>query len=99
MCELARLHKIKPVICSVTPASAFGWRQELTPAQDIIKLNEMLKDYAKSKHIPYVDYHSYLKDDNDGLPAKYSRDGVHPNIECYRIMESIILKTVPGQKH
>lgn len=67
MCELAKLHRIKPVICSVTPASSFSWRQELSPAEDIIRLNEMLREYAESHRIPYVDYHSALKDKLNGM--------------------------------
>lgn len=94
MCELAKANGIKPVICSVLPADRFGWRPGLTPAQDIVRLNEMLKEYAASAHIKYVDYHSVLKDENNALPAKYADDGVHPNMDCYKIMEEIILKAL-----
>ena len=92
MCELARFHKIKPILCSVLPAKSFRWRKELQPAADIIKLNEMIKAYAESEKIPYVDYHSVLKDEEGGLPEKHAADGVHPNIDCYKIMEEIIMR-------
>ena len=92
MCEIAKYNKIKPVICSVLPAKAYKWRPELQPSDDIIKLNKMLKEYAKSAKIPYVDYHSGLKDENNGLPKHYAEDGVHPNLDCYKIMEEQILK-------
>ena len=92
MCELAKLHKIKPILCSVLPAEQYRWRKELQPAEDIIKLNEMIKEYAKSQKIPYVDYHTVLRNENGGLPSEYSGDGVHPNIECYKVMEEIILQ-------
>ena len=91
MCELAKAHKIKPIICSVLPAAAYRWRKEIKPADEIVKLNRMLYEYAKSKKIPYVDYHSVLKDENNGLPEVHAADGVHPNIDCYKIMENIIL--------
>lgn len=94
MCELAQANKIKPVICSVLPADRYGWRPELKPAADIVKLNEMLKAYAESARIQYVDYHSILKDANNGLPAIHAEDGVHPNLSCYKIMEGIILKVL-----
>ena len=96
MCELARHHNIKPILCSVLPAYQFGWRKELTPAEEIIKLNEMILAYAKKSDIPYVDYHSVLKDERNGLPEKYAKDGVHPNNTCYRLMEDIILNTLPA---
>ena len=96
MCELARLHDIKPILCSVLPAYQFKWRKELRPAEDIIKLNEMIKEYAQKSDIPYVDYHSALKDERNGLPENYANDGVHPNHACYRIMEGLILKSFPA---
>ena len=91
MCELARANKIKPVVCSTLPAKAFKWRPEMKPANDIIRLNEMIKAYAKENKIPYVDYHSALKDEENGLPRKYSKDGVHPNAQGYAVMESVIM--------
>ena len=92
MCELAKAHKIKPILCSALPATGFRWRKELQPADDIIKLNEMIKEYARAERIPYVDYHSVLKDENNGLPEKHAADGVHPNLDCYKIMEDIVIR-------
>lgn len=92
MCELAKVHKIKPVLCSVLPAAAYRWRKEIRPAEDIVKLNSMIQEYAKADRIPYVDYHSVLKDENNGLPEVHAADGVHPNVDCYKIMEKMILE-------
>ena len=92
MCELAKANRIRPVLCSVLPAAVYSWRPELKPADDIIRLNAMIREYAKENRIPYVDYHSVLKDENNGLPAKYASDGVHPNMDCYEIMEDMISK-------
>jgi len=91
MCELAKANKIKPIICSVLPSREFGWRKEIKPAEIIKDLNKMLKEYALSHHIPYVDYYSAMVDENGGLPAKYASDGVHPTLEGYKVMEEIIL--------
>ena len=92
MCEIAKANKIKPILCSVLPADRFRWRPQLTPAEDLVKLNKMIKEYAESAKIPYVDYHSVLKDENNALPEEYAADGVHPNLDCYKIMEEIIVK-------
>jgi len=101
MCELAKLHKIRPVICSVLPATSFSWRPEAGDrSKDIIELNAKLEDYAKSHHIKYVDYHSALKDAADGLAAPYGdarkngSDSVHPGLDGYKVMEEIILKAL-----
>ena len=50
----------------------------------------MLKEYAEENDIVYVDYYSSLVNKVGGLPEKYSPDGVHPNIEGYKIMEKVI---------
>ena len=94
MCELAKVNNIIPVICSVLPADRFYWRPGVEPAQDIIRLNQMLKEYADSEAIQYIDYYSVLADENGALPQKYASDGVHPNPDCYEIMEEIVLKAL-----
>ena len=42
----------------------------------------------------YVDYHSPLKDENEGLKSNFGDDGIHPNDECYQLMESILLNAL-----
>lgn len=92
MCELAKANKIKPILCSLLPASHFRWRPNLTPAQDVKDFNVMLQEYAKKAHITYVDYYPALTDEQGGVAAQYSKDTVHPTLEGYKIMEEIILK-------
>ncbi len=94
MVELAKYHRIKPVLCSCLPAAEFKWRKNLTPAEDIKRLNEMIKAYAEANKIKYIDYYSALADEIGGLPKKYAADGVHPNMEGYAIMEEILLKNL-----
>ena len=94
MCELAKYHHIRPILCSVLPAAGFRWRPELTPAEDIKRLNEMIKAYAKANKIKYIDYYSALVDERGGLPEEYAADGVHPNNDCYQIMEQILLRNL-----
>ena len=91
MIELAKLHKIDVILCSVLPAYDFSWHKGLEPAEKIIELNKMLKAYADRNRITYVDYHSKMADERNGLPEKYSGDGVHPNAEGYKVMENILL--------
>lgn len=94
MCELAKANRIRPILCAVLPATGFYWRPGVMPAEDIMKLNEMIKAYADSRKIPFVDYHTALKDSSNGLPKEYAEDGVHPNLQCYKIMEEMILKHI-----
>ena len=99
MCEIAKLHKVKPVICSIIPASSFGWRKHLGDrSNDIITLNNMLKAYAARNHFKYIDYHSALKDEANGLQTALGKDSVHPNLFGYQIMEKIVLETLKIKK-
>jgi lysophospholipase L1-like esterase len=90
MCELAKINKIKVIVCSVLPAYQYPWRKDLHPADSVIALNNMLKEYADANKIIYIDYHATMKDERNGLPDKYSYDGIHPNQEGYLIMESLV---------
>ena len=91
MAELAKAHKIKVIICSVLPVYQYPWRQEVeNPAGKIIELNDMLKTYAEKNGCVYADYHSAMKDERNGLPEKYAKDGVHPTAEGYVVMQGII---------
>lgn len=90
MAELAKANDIKVVLCSVLPAYDFSWRPGLEPAGKIIQLNQMIKEYAHKNGLTYVDYHSELTDGRGGLPEKYSKDGVHPTLEGYKLMERVI---------
>lgn len=94
MTELAKHNGIKVILCSVPPANQFPWREYLQPAEDVVALNAMIKKYATENNIIYVDYYSALADDKGGIPKKYSKDGVHPNLEAYKVMEEIILKAI-----
>ncbi|MBQ9654355.1 MAG: SGNH/GDSL hydrolase family protein [Bacteroidales bacterium] len=96
MVELAKAHKIKPVICSVLPAKKFGWRPEVTDAPaKIASLNKRLKEYAAKKHITYIDYFTpMVAEDGESLRNEYSPDGVHPNHDGYAVMESVYLKAL-----
>lgn len=86
MADLATANHIKVVLCSVTPAFDFPWHPGQEPAGKIVALNRWIKAYAAQKGYVYVDYHSAMKDERDGLPARLSKDGVHPNAAGYAVM-------------
>jgi len=86
MADLAAQNHIKVVLCSVLPAYDFPWSPGLEPAPKIDRVNDWMKEYAASKNYIYVDYHSAMKDQRDGLPANLSKDGVHPNPAGYAMM-------------
>ncbi|GGC89020.1 acylneuraminate cytidylyltransferase [Flavobacterium lutivivi] len=92
MIELAQANKIKVVLCSVLPAASFYWNPSIKPADKVVQLNKLLSLYAKENAITYVNYYSEMVDDKLGLQKKYGEDGVHPNIEGYKLMEKLLLE-------
>jgi len=94
MAELAKSNNIKAIICSVLPVYNYPWSPGLEPAGKILKLNEMLKAYSKKNNIVYVDFHSPMRDEKNGLKAEYSPDGDHPNLNGYKVMDDLVEKAI-----
>ncbi|WP_140485969.1 SGNH/GDSL hydrolase family protein [Flavobacterium sp. GSA192] len=94
MIELAHVHNIKVILCSVLPANFFYWNPKEKPAERIIELNQLLENYALVNKIPFVDYYSAMVDDQKGLKTEFSEDRVHPNKAGYEIMSPLIEKAI-----
>ncbi len=95
MAAIAKTNGIKVILCSVPPATAFGWRKELGDRSAmIVDLNKKIKAYAESQKIPYVDYHSALKNEANGMDKEMAEDGVHPTPAAYKIMEELVQKSI-----
>lgn len=94
MVELARVHGIKVVLCSVLPAAGFYWNVAAHPAPQIAALNRSLQGYAQSEHLIYVDYYAAMVDEHLGLNKAYSEDGVHPNEAGYKVMIALVDKAI-----
>jgi len=90
MADLATANHIRVVLCSVTPAFDFPWSPGKTPAPKVVALNAWIKAYAAEKGYVYVDYHSAMKDERDGLPTALSHDGVHPLPAGYAVMTPLV---------
>src|SRR5258705_11875339 len=94
MVELARASHIRVVLSSVLPAYDIPWRAGINPVPKVARLNEMIKDYADKNNIVYLDYFTVMADERKGLPANLSKDGVHPTLDGYKIMEPLAEKAV-----
>jgi len=103
MTELARANGIRVVLSSVLPVFDYPWKRGLEPAPKIVALNAWIKSYAARVGAVYLDYHSAMADERQGLRADLTTDGVHPNEAGYRIMAPLaeraiaqaLLQTVP----
>ncbi len=94
MTELAHANGIRVVLCSVLPVYDYPWRPGLAPAEKIIALNNWLKSYAARSGAVYVDYHSAMADEREGMRRELSDDGVHPNEAGYRVMAPLTERAI-----
>jgi len=93
MAALADHRNIKVILCAVLPAFDFPWRPGLDPVNKVLKLNDMIQAIASANGYRFVDYHSAMKDDKNGLKVpEYTtaEDLVHPNEKGYVVMENLI---------
>jgi lysophospholipase L1-like esterase len=94
MVQLAKANRIKPILCSVTPVRAYFLKPYIDAPERISELNRLIKEYALSNRILYVDYYTPMADEKGGMKPEYTRDGVHPNLTGYKVMEPIIMEAV-----
>ena len=94
MIELARANDISVVLCSVLPVFEYPWSPGKQPAEKIIELNRALRFYAETHGITFVDFHTPMKDERNGLRLELGEDGVHPNVSGYLIMEPLVEEAI-----
>ena len=90
MIDLAKVHNIKVILCSALPAFDFPWKPNQEPASKVMALNRLLMNYADDNAITFVDYHTAMANDQNGLPLAYSDDGVRPNKAGYEVMVPLV---------
>ena len=91
MTELAQLHGIKVILCSLTPVSDYGPRKmtEGRPPADILALNTWLRDYTAKSNAVFADYFAAMVDDKGMLKEGFSRDGLHPNDKGFELLTPV----------
>ena len=94
MADLAKANGIQVLLCSVLPAYDYPWKPGLQPAGKIEALNAWMKQYAAQSGHTYVDYWTVLADDRKGMKPEHAKDGVHPTLAGYRIMEPVVMQAI-----
>jgi lysophospholipase L1-like esterase len=94
MAEQAKSNGIEIILSSVLPAYDFPWNPGLNPAEKIITLNEIIKNYSQQNEILYLDYFSSMVDQRNGLKDEYTYDGVHPNERGYELMTKLVTEAI-----
>jgi lysophospholipase L1-like esterase len=80
-----------------TPQMLVRFRQDvisLQPAGKIIRLNELIKEFAVEHGIHFLDYFSSVVDENNGMQESLAFDGVHPNREGYNLMSELAAEAI-----
>lgn len=90
MAELAKANGIRVILTSITPASDFPWHRGVHPAEKIRALNAWLKEYCASHSLIYVDFYPALVNEEGGMKADLTIDGVHPTSKGYAIMAPLV---------
>lgn len=90
MVEKSLKNNIEVLLCSILPANSFYWNPKIQPIEKIIQLNQMIEAYCILTQLYFVDYYTEMVDENLSLDKKYTKDGVHPNLEGYLKMKSIL---------
>ncbi|MEP6713256.1 MAG: SGNH/GDSL hydrolase family protein [Ferruginibacter sp.] len=94
MAEIAAANKIKVILSSVLPVFDYPWKRGLQPAEKIVALNKWIKNYCVKNGCIYLDYHTAMKDERNGLKSIYGDDGVHPNAAGYKVMALLAEKAI-----
>ena len=95
MIDLARAHRIRVILGSLPPAARFPWRADLPwrakiqPVSEIRALNLWLRQFAKDRHLTFVDYHTAMAAPDGAMREALSLDGVHPNVSGYALMRTL----------
>ncbi|MAT90437.1 MAG: acylhydrolase [Flavobacteriaceae bacterium] len=94
MAEIARANDINVILCSVLPVYDYPWKPGLKPAEKIVRLNSMIRQYAQENNMEYVDYFSAMVNKQNGLKSDLGHDGVHPNKAGYQVMEPLLTEAI-----
>ncbi len=101
MARMAQDEGAEVVLGAVAPSRSMWWKDDAWKAKydgdwiadKIVAANRLIKAYAESHGFKYADYHTALKDEQNGLAQKYmwaGTDSVHPNYDAFIVMEGIL---------
>jgi acyl-CoA thioesterase I len=90
MAELARLHHIRVVFCSILPVYNYTPQSQeffnSRPMSRIVALNDWLKGYCAGSGSVYLDYFDSMRDEKGMLKRDFADDGLHPNKSGFAVM-------------
>jgi lysophospholipase L1-like esterase len=94
MAELANANGIRVVLSSVLPVLDYPWKPGLEPAEKIVTLNTWIRGYCEKKGFIYLDYFTPMANEQHGMKAELTTDGVHCTVAGYQVMEPLAIKAI-----
>ena len=94
MTELAKANGIRVVLVSVLPVADYPWRRGLEPAPKIVALNAWMKQYAEKVGAVFLDLHTPMADERNGMKGDLAYDGVHPNAAGFALMSPLTERAI-----
>jgi len=95
MLELAKANDIKVILAAIVPTTIFSWNTKLGDCSEkIIDLNNRIKLLTEKEGAAFVDYHTAMKNEENGMNVDLAKDGVHPTAKGYSIMKALVLSTI-----
>lgn len=94
MARMAEKSGIRVILCTILPAAKYRWRPEIEPVAPIRDMNRRIERFARCRKRGFIDFYTPLAATDGSLPESLSKDGVHPNSQCYDIMEKIVLEAL-----
>lgn len=100
--ELAAVHNIKVIICSLLPVSDYhfdgkdprGSQIVKRPLEKISALNQWIRNYAQNHNLIYIDCYTVLVDEHGKLRCELSDDDLHPNKQGYAMLEPLMIEAI-----
>jgi lysophospholipase L1-like esterase len=95
MVVAAREAGIAVALCSILPTDIPFNGNTAVRNGIIVRANRRLRDLAQRRGAVYVDYHSHLvSEDGQTLRSGLADDGLHPHVQGYEMMATILLDTL-----
>ena len=90
MSELAKANGIRVVLASVMPVcDSIRPQTARRPPQQIVALNDWIKNYSAKNGLVYLDYYSAMVDSDGMLKKELTSDCLHPNDAGYAVMQPL----------
>jgi len=87
MTELAQAHDIQPIVATIIPAGKpEAHIGDFSVIDTLKKFNEWVREFAKERNLPLIDFAKAIGDEEGFLPRSCSVDPVHVNDKGYEIL-------------